>query len=269
MATLPSAPSIIGTRSVDQGARQHIFTVAEYHRMAEAGVFHEDDPIELLEGRLFIKLDNGPPYEVPLGIPPDSIAGPDVPPYPQRKFTVREYHKLLKCGALPPQLRTELVEGWVVEKMTRNAAHDSSLQRTLRALLTRLDSGWEVRLQSAVVLDEAEPEPDIAVVPGPAGRFDHEHPRPHEIALVIEVSDSTLSYDRGAKLRDYARNSIARYWIVNLIERVVEAYEAPSGPVAVPGYGKKQIFRLEDTVPLIVREQEFAPVLAEQLFPSL
>lgn len=76
-----------------RGVRLHHFTVDEYHRMAKFGVFHEDDPIELLDGRLYIKLDKGPPYDVPLGIPPEEIAGSDVEPFPQRRFTVREYHK--------------------------------------------------------------------------------------------------------------------------------------------------------------------------------
>ena len=87
------------------GVRLHRFTVDEYHRMAEYGVFQESDPIELLSGYLFIKLENGPPYGVPLGIPPEVIAGADVPQFPQRRFTVKEYQQLMKSGALHPALK--------------------------------------------------------------------------------------------------------------------------------------------------------------------
>src|SRR5689334_1748831 len=167
-----------------EGVRLHRFTVPEYDRMREAGVFQGENPIELLEGYLFIKMDYGPPYDVPLGIPPEVIAGPDVPPFPQRKFTVREYDRLMESGALHPTLRTELMEGWVVEKMVRGSKHDSSLQRTAEALQSRVGSQWKVRQQSAVVMDDAELEPDLVLVPGPVGRFDTAHPRPHDVALL-------------------------------------------------------------------------------------
>lgn len=251
------------------GVRLHRFTVDEYHRIFEAGVLPENDPVELLDGKLFIKLEEGPPYEVPLGIPPEAIAGPKAPRFPQRRFTVREYHQLLASGALPPTLRTELIEGWVVDKMTRNAGHDSSLSRTAESLQDRLPQKWKVRQQSAVSMDEAEPEPDVTVVPGPKGRFDHMHPRPYEVALLIEISDSALSNDRGSKLRDYARNSIRRHWIVNLIERTVEAYDDPTGPIAVPAYGNRQVYRPKESIPLLIGDEAFDAVPVEDLFPAV
>src|SRR2546421_7040193 len=140
------------------GVRLHRFTVQEYHQMREAGVFEGENPIELLEGYLFVKMDYGPPYDVPLGIPSELIAGPDVPPYPQRRFTVREYHKLMESAALHPTLRTELVEGWVVEKMTRNAMHDATLQVAAEVLQRYIGADWRLRLQSAVVLGDARIE---------------------------------------------------------------------------------------------------------------
>jgi hypothetical protein len=250
------------------GVRLHRFTVDEYHRMAERGVFHEDDPIELLEGHLFIKLDYGPPYDVPLGIPPESIAGADVPPYPQRRFTVREYHKLLDSGALHPALRTELVEGWVVEKMTRHARHDSTLQFAADALQRRVGGNWRLRLQSALTMDDGEPEPDLAVVPGPLGRFIHGHPRPTEVGLLVEISDSTLAYDRGPKLRDYARNGVARYWILNIVERQVEEYEGPTGPTDNPAYRSQKVYKPGQSVPLTLRDEPMEAIPVDELIPA-
>jgi hypothetical protein len=250
------------------GVRLHRFTVDEYHRMAEHGVFHEDDPIELLEGGLFIKLDYGPPYDVPLGIPPESIAGAGVLSYPQRRFTVREYHKLLDSGALHPELRTELVEGWVVEKMTRHARHDSTLQFAADALQRRVGTNWRLRLQSALTMDDGEPEPDLAVCPGPLGRYVHAHPRPAEVGLLIEISDSTLAYDRGPKLRDYARNGVARYWILNVTERQVEVFENPTGPTDSPTYRTQQIYKSGNLVPLMLREQPMEAIPVDELIPA-
>ncbi|HZL35385.1 MAG TPA: Uma2 family endonuclease [Tepidisphaeraceae bacterium] len=247
------------------GVRLHRFTVDEYHRMAEKGVFHEDDPIELLSGHLFIKLDHGPPYEVPLGIPPEDIAGPDVPPYPQRKFTVREYHRLMDSGALHPALRTELVEGWVVDKMTRHARHDSTLQLAADVLQRRTGPSWRLRQQSAITMDDGEPEPDLVIVPGPVLRFRHAHPRPFDVVLLIEVSDSTLAYDRGSKCRDYARNGIARYWVLNVVGGKVEVYEDPTGPNESPSYLTIRSYGAGEAVPLILRDQTFESIPVNEL----
>jgi len=251
------------------GVRLHRFTVDEYDRMAEHGVFGKNDPIELLDGRLAIKLDDGPPYGVPLGIPPSEFVGQTAEAFPQRRFTVAEYHKLLESQALHPALRTELVEGWVVEKMTRNARHDSTVQRASEALGKRIGKKWKLRLQSAVTMDDGEPEPDIAVVPGPVGRFDDEHPRPSEVELLIEISDTTLRYDRGSKLRDYARNGIRRYLILNLVHNQIEEYQDPSGPTDQPKYGSRHIYKHDDEVVLELGGKRLKPIRVDEFIRPL
>ncbi len=249
------------------GVRLHRFTVKEYARMGEFGVFPEDDPIEMLSGYLFIKGDYGPPYGVPLGIPPELIAGPDVPPYPQRKFTVPEYEKLMDSEALHPALRTEMVEGWVIDKMVRHARHDSTLQYADDVLSQNLTDDWRLRRQSAIILDGSNPEPDLVIVPGPKSRFLREHPRPFEVALLVEVSDSTLSYDRGMKLRDYARNGIAVYWILNTVQRQVEVYENPSGPTDAPTYQTTRVYQAGEVVPLALRDLAVRNIRVDDLIP--
>ena len=267
MSTLDISISTRPSRAESQGVRLHRFTVNEYHRMREFGVFKKDDPIELLDGHLYVKLDHGPPYGVPLGIPPEVIAGSGVEPFPQRRFTVDEYHKLMDSAALDSALRTELVEGWVVEKMTRNALHDSTLQYAPHGLRQRIGSGWDLRSQSAVTMDDGEPEPDIVVVPGPPLRFRHEHPVPSDVGLLIEISDTTLRYNRGPKLRDYARNSVARYWILNTNDRVVEVFEDPTGPTELPDYRIRKIYKLGESVPLLLRDDVMESVPVDELIP--
>ena len=264
-ATASSLPSRKSRAGKSTGVRLHRFTLDEYHRMAEFGVFREDDPFEMLGGYLFIKLDQGPPYEVPLGIPPEVIAGPNVEPYPQRKFTVKEYHRLLDSNALPPTLRTELVEGWVVEKMTRNSLHDATLQKLCESLSKRVGKSWKLRIQMAITMDEAESEPDVAIVSGPVDRFEEAHPRPFDVELLVEVSDSTLRYDRGPKQRDYARNGIRCYWVLNPVNRQVEEYTDPTGPTAEPAFGSKRIFRNGDAVPVVLGGRKRAPIPVDEL----
>jgi hypothetical protein len=260
---IPVAPP----RAEEMGVRLHRFTVDEYHRMKEFGVFRGENPIELLHGQLIIKLDYGPPYDVPLGIPPEEITPPGWLIYPQRKFTVHEYHRLIESGALPPDLRTELAEGWVVEKMTRGARHDGTLQLVNDSLQRRLSPQWTLRQQSAVTLDDGELEPDFAIVPGPARQYLEYHPVPNDVALASEVSSTTLPYDNGLKKRDFARNSVARYWIVNLVARRIEVYEDPSGPTEAPEYRSTKRYHSGESVPLTLRDQTLEPIPVDEILP--
>ena len=167
-----------------------------------------------------------------------------------RPFTVAEYHRLLDAGVLPETERVELLEGWIVKSTTRKPPHDARLDQAHEVVRERLPPGWRVRVQSAITLDDSEPEPDLAVVVGPASRYLERHPGPADIALIIEVADSSLALDREVKARVYARAGIPTYWIVNLVDARVEVYTRPSEAVDVPVYGASAIYGLEAEVPL-------------------
>ena len=151
--------------------------------------------------------------------------------------------------------------------MVRDPKHDSTLQRVVNAIQRRLSEEWQVRIQSATTMDDGEPEPDIAVVPGPIGRFHEMHPRPFDVVLLVEISNTTIGYDRGPKLRDYARNSIERYWVVNIEDRQVEEYTESTGPTDLPQFRSRRNFREGESVPLILRNQTFQPVPVSDLMP--
>lgn len=104
--------------------------------------------------------------------------------------------------------------------------------------------GWIVRVQSPVSLDdESEPEPDLVVAPGGPGDYRESHPALP--ALVIEVAESSLDFDRLLKGSLYARAAVPDYWIVNLIGRVVEVYRNPAPQVSVVfGWGYRSVTRL-------------------------
>ena len=93
------------------------------------------------------------------------------------------------------------------------------------------------------------------------------HPSPADIGLVIEVSDTTLAADRIDKCRIYARAGIVCYWIVNLNDRQIEAYTAPSGPTASPGYGQRTDYLNGDQVPLVLDGQTVAMIAVQDLLP--
>lgn len=159
---------------------------------------------------------------------------------------------MIEAGVLDEDDRVEFLEGWLVPKMVHNPRHDVTIQRLMVALLKRLPAEWTVRIQSAITTPDSEPEPDLVVVPSLLSRFDDRHPGPEEIALVIEVADSSLERDRDIKLRLYARAKIPVYWIVNVRQNVIETYSDPTGPAASPTYRQSRPFRSGEVVPLML-----------------
>lgn len=172
---------------------------------------------------------------------------------------------MAEANILSEEDNVELLEGWIVEKMTKNPRHESTIVRANLAFTDRLSREWLVRIQSAITLPDSEPEPDLIIAPGPPSRFDDRQPYAEDIALLVEVAESSLAYDRGVKLRVYARASIATYWIVNLIENVIEVHWDPTGPVDAPTYRHRQVFRTGDAVPFTVGGQQLAPIPAKDI----
>lgn len=184
-----------------------------------------------------------------------------------RQFSVPEYHRLIEIGLLTEDDNLELIEGYLVNKMSRNPPHDGTLQVTAEAVGSVLPPGWCLRVQCAVTLSESEPEPDITVARGNSRSFFVHHPGPTEIGALVEVADSTLAGDRIDKGRIYSRAKIPVYWIINLIDRQIEVYEQPSGPTPVPGYAKTTIYRPGDAVPLVLDGVTVASFAVDDLLP--
>src|SRR6266498_4470063 len=154
-----------------------------------------------------------------------------------RRFSVDEYHRMIEIGILDETDRVELLDGYVVLKMPRNPPHDGTIDLVHEALASRLPGGWYARIQEAITLSESEPEPDLAVVRGTRRSYLTQHPGPADVGLLVEVADSSLDRDRNDKGPIYAQAGIPCYWIVNLVDRRIEVFTAPSGPTAGPGYG--------------------------------
>jgi hypothetical protein len=190
------------------------------------------------------------------------------PPFPVHRFSVDEYHQMIQEGILQEDDPVELLDGWIAQKMPRNPLHDATIHKIQKALSSMLPSPWELRIQSAITTDNSEPEPDLAIVRGPAERYVTNHPKPSDIAVIIEVADSSLTHDREEKGKLYAQATIPVYWIVNLVNRQVEVYSRPSGPDPSPGYRRRDDYLRNDSVPLILIEEEVALVAVKSLLPE-
>jgi Uma2 family endonuclease len=184
-----------------------------------------------------------------------------------RRFSVAEYHKLIEIGILTEDDNLELLEGYLVHKMSRNPPHDATIQKVMKRLFRALPPGWDLRVQSAITLTTSEPEPDLAVVRGDENSYLTHHPVPADIGLVIEVAEATLNADRIDKGRIYAQAGIPIYWIVKLVDGQVEVYTAPSGSTASPAYGQRQDLRVGDDIALMLDGTIAASIPVRELLP--
>ena len=184
-----------------------------------------------------------------------------------RQFSVPEYHKLIEIGVLTEDDDLELLEGYLVHKMSRNPPHDGTIQLVLHILNAVLPTGWCLRAQSAVTLSDSEPEPDIVAVQGNERTYLLRHPTASAVGVVIEVADSTLQGDRTDKGRIYARANLPIYWIVNLVDRQIEVYENPTGPTSAPEYGMRSDYHIGDSVPLVLDGKVITTITVQDLLP--
>lgn len=154
------------------------------------------------------------------------------------ELTVEQLHRMLEKGIIRDGDPIELVEGLLVRKnraaagdgeMTHGAGHAQVLTRLVRLERSLEPFGCHLRVQLPVTLSAlSEPEPDLAIVKGSLESFAERHPGPEDVLVLVEVADSSLGYDRGAKLRVYAAAGVPVYLVVNIPERQIECYEEPA-----------------------------------------
>ena len=155
-----------------------------------------------------------------------------------RKWTVKEYHKLEEIGIFHPEERVELIEGNIIKISAKGTVHASATRRTATLLHNLVGNQAAVYNKSPIALDDnSEPEPDIAVVSIDPFDYATHHPTPSEVYLIIEVADSSLTFDREIKAKIYARSGIADYWVLNLGARQLHVFREP----AVDGYQSEVI----------------------------
>ena len=190
-----------------------------------------------------------------------------MPPLPVRRFSVAEYHRMIDVGLLTEDDPVELLEGWIVPKMPQTPPHFVSIQRIGKRVDSKLPPGWNVRLQGPITTSDSEPEPDIAIVRGDDAAYDARHPGPSDIGMLIEVSASSVVHDRKDKGQIYACANISSYWVVNLVDRWIEAYSDPDSSANPPAYKSRNDYRPGDQIPLVFDGQTVATFAVSDLLP--
>lgn len=180
------------------------------------------------------------------------------------RLTVSQFDRMIQDCILPDAERVELVEGLLVTKMGRKRPHVQAGVIGLRLLSAIVPAGWHVRKEDPVVAsDWSKPEPDLAVVRGRDTDYGERDVTSADVALVVEIAESSLPVDRLDMARVYSTASIAIYWIINLVELQVEVYSDP-GPA---GYRSTQIFKPGETVPVVIDGIPVGQISVAELLP--
>jgi hypothetical protein len=143
------------------------------------------------------------------------------------RFTVDDYEEMIKRGILTENDRVELIRGEILEKMAIGNAHAAGVKRLNRLFSNRVGDRAIVGVQDPILLTDSEPEPDVTLLQPRDDFYATVTPRPADVLLLVEVSDSTLADDQNIKRPLYAQARIGEYWIVNLVDDCLEVYRQP------------------------------------------
>ncbi len=230
----------------DTGVREWLFTRDFYECASALGWFHVADT-ELRDG-IISRKNFGEP----------------------RLWTRAEYAQAYERGWFNG-LRVELAQGKVFVKLPASPAHVNCVEDGGEVIKRVFSNGFRRRRESPLPLPlDGVPEPDILVARGSREDFLTRHPQPEEVALLIEISDATLHYDRNEKAALYAQAGIDDYWLLNLQNRTLEVRREPAAMAGAPyGFGFQQttIYTPEQSVsPLVLPTAAF---LVADLLPPV
>nr|WP_273038111.1 Uma2 family endonuclease [Iningainema tapete] len=192
---------------------------------------------------------------------------PAVPTEPVWRFSVEQYHQMIRLGIFTSDDPVELLEGWIIQKMPKNPPHRAATKLTRNALEEIVPGGWYVDTQEPITLEDSEPEPDVVIVRGNTLDYLDRHPGAQDLALVVEIADSTLERDRTFKKRLYARAGIPVYWIVNLVEKQIEVYTKPINLPEEQTYQQRKDYSILDEIAVVIEGNEIGLLTVQDLLP--
>ena len=177
--------------------------------------------------------------KTPAEIPADTIV--------TRKFTVDEYYRMGEAGIFHPEERVELIEGVIVVISPIGIRHAASVHRYIQVFSPLVGERISFQIQNPIHLDDnTEPQPDVMLLRPRPDNFYGSHPGPEDVLLVIEVSETSLNYDRDVKAHLYGRHNIPETLVLTLPGDCIEGFTRP-GP---EGYAQHNIYRRGDTITL-------------------
>jgi Uma2 family endonuclease len=186
----------------------------------------------------------------------------------RRRFTRDEFYRMAELGMFDGQ-RVELIEGEILEMAAQMNAHMAGITLVADALRAAFGPGFWVRVQGSLDLTPfSVPDPDLAVVPGSPRNPSRNNPT--TALIIVEVSESSLKYDRTRKASLYARVGIADYWVLNLVEQQLEVYRNPvADPTQPYGFRFAEVVYLQATEAVSPLAAPHARIAVVDLLPSV
>jgi Uma2 family endonuclease len=146
----------------------------------------------------------------------------------RKKFRTDEIYKMVEAGILPEESGWELIDGEIIHRMSIGSRHAGVVRKLSKILERKYGDAALISGQNPIHIDEHnEPEPDIALLKPHEDFYINSHPTSKDVLLLVEVSDSTLEYDREIKKSLYAKAGIFEFWLVNLQNNTLEVYSQP------------------------------------------
>ena len=144
-------------------------------------------------------------------------------------FTVEQFERMGEAGIFAEDARLELIEGEIVEMSPIGSRHAACVKRLSMHFSRTLGDKFIISTQDPIHLDDfTQPQPDVALLQPREDFYESAHPKPQDVLLLIEVSDTTVDYDRMVKLPLYAKAGIPEVWIIDLPAELIEIYSVPS-----------------------------------------
>ena len=181
---------------------------------------------------------------------------------PRHRWTVAEYHRMGEVGLLNEDSRVELIDGEIMEMAPIGSEHGGKVNRFIYLFSKIFGDKAIIAAQNPVILGGyGEPQPDVAVLRWREDYYERAHPHAEDVLLIIEVSDSTLRYDRDVKVPLYANHGIPEVWLLDLQQKQLEIYREPTRGQ----YRQRECRRAGQTAPILCPD---AVIDLAELFPN-
>ena len=146
------------------------------------------------------------------------------------RFSREAFHRMIDAGVIDAESHVELIDGEIFMMLPMGPPQGSYTSKLAELFARSLPESFHCRVQMPIVAgDHSEPEPDIAIVRRREDYYEHAHPTTGDVALIIEVAQSSLKFDLGRKLHLYASSSIPEYWVVDIEHKSIHVHRSPSG----------------------------------------
>jgi Uma2 family endonuclease len=184
----------------------------------------------------------------------------------RKRWTREEYYRLAEQGWFQNQ-RVELIDGEIIQLSPPSPPHSVAVELVSDVLRKIFLEGYSLRHQTSVVHGNySQPEPDFAVVRGNIRDYVNEHPK--TAVLIVEVSRTSLAYDKNRKLHLYASMGVPEYWILDLNSRRLLVYREPVAEASAPfGFSYATAMTLSEAETVSPLEKPNAPISVAAMLP--